>query len=104
MMNIIEKIKNLRQMKTDLLPTCGDKTSETIKRAEIQGIDQIYAILEPAKVHYEWDGYADGSPVVDIAKCPNCEYEFEKDFEPWGAPFCPNCGQPLKWDEEGESE
>lgn len=104
MMNIIEKIKNLRQMKTDLLPTCGDKTSETIKRAEIQGIDQIYAILEPVKLRCEWDGYADGFPAADIAKCPNCEYEFEEGCVPWRAQFCPNCGQPLKWDEEGESE
>lgn len=100
MMNIIEKIKNLRQMKTDLLPTCGDKTSETIKRAEIQGIDQVMLILEPQKLNYESDGDADGFPVYDIARRPNCEYEFEEGCVPWGAQFCPNCGQPLKWEAE----
>ena len=55
---------------------------------------------EPCMVNYESDGYADGNPVFDIATCPKCGYAFEEGCIPWGAPFCPNCGQALKW--EGE--
>ena len=103
-MNLIEKVKGIRKLKKDLIPTCGDEISSTIIRAQISGIDQVLAIMEPADLNYESDGDADGFPVYDIAQCPNCEYEFEEGCVPWGAPFCPNCGQPLKWEEEGEGE
>ena len=52
----------------------------------------------PMLVRYEYDGYADGSPVYDMAFCPCCDYEFEEGYEPWGRKYCPECGQKLKWE------
>lgn len=51
----------------------------------------------PKEVVYEYDGYADGCPVYDVAHCPICDYEFENGVEPWGRKYCPKCGQRLKW-------
>ena len=51
-------------------------------------------------VVYEYDGYADGAPVCDIAHCPNCDYEFEEGLEPWGRNYCPECGQRIRWEQE----
>ena len=55
------------------------------------------AKLDAKDVVYEYDGYADGAPVCDIAHCPNCDYEFEDGLEPWGRNYCPECGQRIKW-------
>lgn len=52
-------------------------------------------------VVYEYDGYADGSPVYDEASCPTCGYGFERNKSPWGEPYCPHCGQPIAWKEGG---
>ena len=54
---------------------------------------------EAKVVRYEGDGYADGELVCDYAYCPNCDHETEIDSENWGACFCPNCGQRLRWEE-----
>lgn len=43
---------------------------------------------------YEGDGYADGEIVYDIWICPNCEEEYEVDYDDYN--FCPNCGQRIK--------
>lgn len=60
---------------------------------------------KPQMVIYESDGFADGNPVYDFAICPCCKYAYEEGDKDWNLPFCPNCGQALKWkDEEGESE
>lgn len=37
------------------------------------------------------DGDWDGEPVYDTWICPNCEEEYEVDFDDYD--FCPNCGQ-----------
>lgn len=40
----------------------------------------------------EGDGYdQDGNIVYDTWICPNCEEEYEVDFDDYD--FCPNCGQ-----------
>lgn len=60
---------------------------------------------EPRSVIYESDGYADGEPVYDMAICPACDYRFEEYESAWGEPFCPHCGQALKWDDDkGDTE
>lgn len=51
----------------------------------------------PAQVIYEGDGYADGSMVYDIAKCPDCNHEIEEGDLEWEAPFCSRCGKALDW-------
>lgn len=40
---------------------------------------------------YEGDGYSDGEIVYDTWFCPNCEEEYEVDYDDYD--FCPNCGQ-----------
>ena len=54
------------------------------------------------KVHWEYDGYADGYPVYDRARCPRCDRLFEDgeddNFET--AIFCPDCGQRIDWERE----
>ena len=51
----------------------------------------------------EGDGYADGVLVYDIWYCPNCEKEYEIDYDDYN--YCPNCGKHIKkiwedWSEE----
>ena len=52
------------------------------------------------EVRYEYDGYADGNPVYDVAYCPICNVCFENGDDNWGKNYCPECGQKLKWEEE----
>lgn len=42
---------------------------------------------------YEGDGYSEGEMVYDTWFCPNCEEEYEVDYDDYD--FCPNCGQRL---------
>lgn len=61
----------------------------------------------PRYVDYEYDGYADGCPVYDIARCPECGRYFDLDCEE-KCNYCPDCGQRLDWEfrelEEEEEE
>ena len=54
--------------------------------------------MKPKKPELYGDGYADGEPVYDFYRCPNCEKEYEVEFEEHI--YCPNCGQHLDWREE----
>ena len=56
------------------------------------------------EVLYESDGDADGYPVYDMARCPNCNHLFMDDEHDWGIKYCPECGQALKWDIEEDKE
>ena len=70
-------------------------------------VEEIARRTKPRPVYYESDGYADdGTPVCDYAACPVCEYAYEEGDKDWSEPFCPRCGQALKWDceEEGAKE
>ena len=51
----------------------------------------------PIKPYYFSDGYADGFPVYDEARCPICECDFEEESTNWGCKYCPDCGQALDW-------
>ena len=61
----------------------------------------------PKYVNYEYDGYADGCPVYDTARCPECGRYFDLDYEK-KCNYCPDCGQRLNWEfrelEEDEEE
>uniref|UniRef100_UPI004056FD8C hypothetical protein n=1 Tax=Acetatifactor sp. TaxID=1872090 RepID=UPI004056FD8C len=50
---------------------------------------------EPKRADLFGDGYADGHLVYDTYKCPNCEKEYELEYEEYD--FCPNCGQHIDW-------
>lgn len=49
---------------------------------------------ERKSVTYYLDRHSDGRMV---AECPSCGYIYDKDDNVWGEPFCPHCGQELKW-------
>lgn len=55
---------------------------------------------EPKTVIDVSDGYADGCDVFDAAECPACGFYFESCDNIWGEPYCPHCGQALKWEIE----
>jgi len=59
-------------------------------------------LTAPRMVIYESDGFADGAPVYDFAICPCCKYAYEEGDKDWNLPFCPNCGQALKWEDDAE--
>lgn len=42
----------------------------------------------------EGDGYADGFLVYDTWYCPNCDKEYEIDYDDYD--YCPNCGKHIK--------
>ena len=71
---------------------------------DFEAIYTLKGLQEPKTVIYEGDGYANGNLVYDYARCPRCDSEYEEDDTNWKLPFCPNCGQALKWDEEGEDK
>lgn len=41
------------------------------------------------------DGYSDGVLVYDEWNCPNCDTNYEVDFEHYD--YCPMCGQHIDW-------
>ena len=51
----------------------------------------------PEEPIYEADSYANGELAYDIAFCPSCDADFERDSWNWGDPYCPKCGQALDW-------
>ena len=70
--------------------------------AAIQWARHLVTLAPPRKVRYDYDGFSDGLPVYDMAYCPNCDYAYEDGDKDWKLPFCPYCGQALRW--EGDDE
>lgn len=69
-----------------------------LKQYEQTGLtpEQIMELKErntPKMPRYEGDGYADEEMVYDTWYCPNCEEEYEVDYDDYD--FCPNCGQEI---------
>lgn len=52
----------------------------------------------PKKPNLEGDGYADGTMVYDIWRCPNCDRAYEVDSDDYD--YCPNCGQRIDFGKE----
>lgn len=55
-------------------------------------------------IHAEWlgidyDGYADGQPVIELWECSNCGYEHEGDNTTL-TNYCPNCGAKMESEEK----
>lgn len=87
--------------------TNGAYSNETIEQFIDRLVKELEALppvspQEPKTVIYSGDGYADGYMVYDMAECPNCGYEYEKDDKDWKEPFCPHCGQSLRWESKVE--
>ena len=77
-----------------------------IHNAEMQGESPLAYINEAIDVsikamekqiarkpNIEGDGYADGHLVYDTWICPNCEKDYEIDYDDYD--YCPNCGQKI---------
>lgn len=57
----------------------------------------------PKKPTLEGDGYALGGGLVyDTWICPNCEKDYEVDYQDYD--YCPNCGQCIDWKSIREHE
>lgn len=65
---------------------------------DINELQELINKETPRELNYIADGYADGYPVYDIAKCPTCGREFEA-YDEEHYKYCPTCGQKLKWEE-----
>lgn len=78
----------------DYLKKISDRTRDFAESIKI--IKELVDKERPLTVSYDYDGYADGYPVYDMATCPNCERIFEVDVEE-EYKYCPNCGQKLDW-------
>ena len=60
---------------------------------------EIAKVLDKSKARkptLEYDDYADGNPVYDTWKCPDCHtvYDYDDKYN-----YCPNCGQHIDWSE-----
>ena len=64
----------------------------------VNTLQKLVNLQNPKKINYEYDGYADGYPVYDIAYCPNCGRYFDVDGEHFKN--CPDCTQALDWSME----
>jgi len=51
----------------------------------------------PSAPILEYDGYADGYPVVENWQCPNCGAYYDIDDK---LTHCSNCGQAINWEDE----
>lgn len=72
-----------------------EEFSNKYKQATADALQELVDLRKPKKLHYEYDGYADGYPVYDMAYCPNCGRFFEVDGEHFKN--CPDCTQALDW-------
>ena len=47
----------------------------------------------------DYDGYADGQPVIELWECSNCGYEHEGDNTTL-TNYCPNCGAKMESEDD----
>lgn len=50
--------------------------------------------------YFSGDGYWNGELVYDTWTCPNCEKDYEVDYEEHD--YCPNCGQRIDWSKDAK--
>ena len=65
------------------------KIDDEIRYPSIKALEKQIA----KKPNIEGDGYADGHLVYDTWICPNCEKDYEIDYDDYD--YCPNCGQKI---------
>ena len=92
---ITEQIERLRTL-ADIAKDIADNSTDTVKtlREAADTIEQLAAKVRPKTgrwIPVGYDGYADGSPVIDEWECSNCGYEHYGDDQTLTA-FCPCCG------------
>jgi hypothetical protein len=89
-----------------------EKTIDTIKIAQaevewnypmdyIEAFDEAVNALEkqiPKNPIFSGDGYWNGELVYDTWNCPNCDKDYEVDYDKYD--YCPNCGQRINWENE----
>lgn len=62
----------------------------------LECIEELVEKEIPKIPDIEGDGYADGELVYDTWICPNCEKDYELDYDDYK--YCPNCGQHIDWE------
>ena len=85
-----EAINNLKKYENCLAFTSEE--IESIKLA-IEALEKQIAKTPTL----EGDGYWDGELVLDTWFCPNCDKNYEVDYDDYD--YCPNCGQKIDWSE-----
>ena len=80
----VQKAINVMEKYTDIT------LSKVVIEAHNMAIEALKKQI-PKKPDLEGDGYADGHLVYDTWICPNCDHEYEVDYEEYD--WCPNCGQ-----------
>ena len=65
----------------------GEKVYDNFSKVAIEALEKQI----PKKPNYEGDGYYNGEIVIETWICPNCEKDYEVDYDDYD--YCPNCGQ-----------
>lgn len=79
---------------------CYNDSFEEVPEKRLKEVELLQQLVDketPEDVEYiSTVGDSDGYPVYDTAICPNCDREFEVEWEEH-YDYCPSCGQKLKW-------
>ena len=63
---------------------------QSMSLADIPTVD-AKPVVHGRWIPLEYDGFADGNPVLDLWECSECQEEHSGD-EDTLTPYCPNCG------------
>jgi rubredoxin len=103
--NIVANKEN-SQVKRDKAETILEAYQELEQYRALGTVEELKEAREkqiPKTPNIEGDGYADGHHVYDTWICPNCETDYEIDYDDYD--YCPKCGQAInKSVFEGEQE
>lgn len=69
----------------------GGKCTPEVRKIAIEALEKQI----PKKPTFEGDGYWNGKLVYDTWICPNCEKDYEVEYDEYD--YCPNCGQAIDW-------
>lgn len=97
----IGTVEKMQDMKNDYY----EAVSDWRQYRKIGTVEEFKALKEknnPKIPNYEGDGYYKGQIVLDTWICPNCEKEYEVDYEEYD--YCPNCGQRIDHSELTEDD
>ena len=67
-----------------------------VPEKEAREIAKVMDKSKARKPTLEYNSHADGNPVYDTWKCPDCgtDYDYDDKYN-----YCPNCGQHIDWSE-----